>query len=353
MNDIKVRYFLWNNKVLEALNENTAIVQNSQTGELMIKKRIDENSIPVMEKLVSIRHKNLCSVLKVAMEDNDTFSYSEYAPGRSIQSFIDEKKIFDENEAVRIISDVCSGLNVLHDNGIIHRDITAANIILSADGNVKIIDYGISRLPKQNVSRDTFILGTAGYAAPEQFGFSQTDARSDIYAVGVLLNVMLTGAFPSDKIYEGKLGKIIRRCTLIDSEKRFSSINELEKELSRNRKLPKERGGIPGFRTDNKLVHILVSLFYLIVALVGATFASVAYDAHGIFACIIQAISYLVSLAVPYCLYLNPLNIKGKIKLFQKCSKQTEYAISSFLSILSIAVGFMLLLILCSSENQP
>lgn len=353
MNNIKERYFLWNNEVLEDLNENTSIVRNSQTGEIMIKKRIDKNSVSVMEKLVSIRHKNLCSVMNVATESNRVFAYSEYAPGRSLQSYIDEGKLFDENEAVRIIFEVCSGLKILHNNGIIHRDITAANIILSADGNVKIIDYGISRLPKQNVSRDTYILGTAGYAAPEQFGFSQTDARSDIYAVGVLLNVMLTGAFPNEKIYTGKLGKIIRRCTLIDSEKRFSSINELEKEMSENRYSPKDWGGLPGFRTDNKLVHILASFVYFTVAFIGVVFASIAYDAHGAFACILQGVSYLVSLAIPYCLYLNPFNIKGKIKFFQKCSKRTEYAVSSLSTMLSLLIGFMIFLILCSSENQP
>ena len=227
MSELSQRYEQWNIKELKRINEKSVIVFDERSGEIMIKKQVDTDNLPVMQKLCLIRHKNLSAVLKITQEDGNYFSYSEFVSGRSIQNLIDSGTIFDEKEAVRIISEVCDGLEVLHKNGVIHRDITASNIILSYDGNVKIIDYGISRLPKHNASRDTYILGTAGYAAPEQFGFAQSDEKTDLYSVGVLLNVMLTGAFPSEKLYPGRLGKIISRCTAIDSEKRYKKHRDI------------------------------------------------------------------------------------------------------------------------------
>lgn len=99
----------------------------------------------------------------------------------------------------------------MHKYSITHRDITPSNIIIGFDGVVKIIDFGISRLHKENAKHDTQVLGTEGYAAPEQFGFKQSDCKTDIYALGVLLNYMLTGHIPSEVMYrDGDVADIIK-----------------------------------------------------------------------------------------------------------------------------------------------
>lgn len=226
--------FIWNIEELKILKHSTSLVRSSETGEVFIKKKVDENNVAVLKKLCNIRHRNLSSVIRVIDEGNQTFSYCEYVPGRSIQSYLDCEETFSEEKAINIVSQICDGLSVLHSNQIIHRDITAANIIVSADESIKIIDYGISRIPKENSSCDTTILGTAGYAAPEQFGFYQTDMRTDIYSVGILLNIMLTGKLPNEAEYDGRPGEIIKRATSIDADNRFNNVKALKSALHGN-----------------------------------------------------------------------------------------------------------------------
>jgi len=89
-------------------------------------------------------------------------------------------------------------------------------------------DFDISKLKKADTLRDTTILGTVTYAPPEQYGLAQSDFRSDIYALGILTNIMLTGVHPSVKMYKkGRLGKIIARSTMIDPNERFDSVTEI------------------------------------------------------------------------------------------------------------------------------
>ena len=108
---------------------------------------------------------------------------------------LEREKTLPLTEAKRIVKGVCNALFLLHRKNIVHRDVNPNNIIVS-DSSVTLIDFDISRSVKKDSPRDAFAFpGTAGYAAPEPFGFSQSDKRADIYALGVLANVMLTGRF--------------------------------------------------------------------------------------------------------------------------------------------------------------
>lgn len=102
---------------------------------------------------------------------------------------------------------LCQALAPLHRENIVHRDIKPENIVLGADSQVYLIDFGIARFEKAGRSADTTLLGTHGYAAPEQFGFCQSDARADIYSLGVVLNQVVTGAFPNAARADGLLGR--------------------------------------------------------------------------------------------------------------------------------------------------
>ena len=347
MSELSQRYEQWSIKELKRINEKSVIVFDERSGEIMIKKRVDTDNLPVMQKLCLIRHKNLSAVLKITQEDGDYFSYSEFVSGRSIQNLIDSGTIFDEKEAVRIISEVCDGLEVLHKNGVIHRDITASNIILSYDGNVKIIDYGISRSPKHNASRDTYILGTAGYAAPEQFGFAQSDEKTDLYSVGVLLNVMLTGAFPSEKLYPGRLGKIISRCTAIDSEKRYKTVKEVKSAIRGKKEKNKSAKGFPGFRTKNKFIRAAAVILYATILFFEIAFAWVVYSNAGLLHMIIQIILSVVIFALIIFMIFDPNNILSKSKLASSVSEQSLTTIKVVVSTFLILFGFLSTVFLC------
>lgn len=340
MSELAEKFFTWNVETLKQLNEDNSIVWNGQSEEIMIKKRFDGANIELMKKLRTIRHKNLAAVIEVTEENQACYSYSEFVPGRSLQSYLDEGKIFNENEALKIILDVCDGLEILHANGIIHRDITAANIILSYDGNVKIIDYGIARKTKQNASRDTYILGTAGYAAPEQFGFSQTDERSDIYAVGVLLNVLLTGKFPNECLCSGRFAKVISRCISIDSSNRFSNVSELKQSLLNKNDVQKTYAGFPGFRNSKTSTKIFASLIYCIIIFFDCIFISISYTQRGLIFSVLQGINLVVSFSVPFCLLFNPCNIQEKAKRFSSLSDSSKSFVKVIFSVIFILFGF-------------
>lgn len=344
MSELAQKLFVWNIEELKQLNESSTIVRDIQSGEIMIKKRLDNINADIMKKLCTIRHRNLAAVIKVTEENGTFYSYSEFVPGRSIQSYIDEGKKFTEEEALKITIGICDGLEVLHANGIIHRDITAANIILSYDGNVKIIDYGIARTAKENATRDTYILGTAGYAAPEQFGFSQTDERTDIYAVGVLLNILLTGKFPNEEMCTGKFKKIVKRCTLIDSSDRFSSVSELKSSLTGNNICTNGDDGFPGFRGHKTITKILAGIIYFLIIFIDCALVSSTYTGKGLSHAIMQCVNLIVSFAVPFCLIFNPYDIQGKIKRFSVMKDSTKIAVRVIFSIIFLLGGFFILI---------
>ena len=138
---------------------------------------------------------NLPVIYEVAQQDGDNLVLEEFIQGDTL-GFLLQDALFSPEETKKIVRQVCRALWVLHSIGAVHRDVKPENIILRGD-NAVLIDFDAARLYKPEETADTQILGTTGFAAPEQYGLSQTDQRTDIFAVGVLINVMLTGKHPS------------------------------------------------------------------------------------------------------------------------------------------------------------
>ena len=144
--------------------------------------------------------------------------------------FLLKDALFTPDETRKIVLQVCRALWVLHSIGAVHRDVKPENIILRGSEAV-LIDFDAARLYKPEEDTDTQVLGTAGFAAPEQYGLSQSDTRTDIYATGILINVMLTGEHPSKKLAEGRMGRIVTRCTQVNPKKRYQSVLQLMEAL--------------------------------------------------------------------------------------------------------------------------
>ncbi len=182
--------------------------------------------VPAYDIIKGIRHPNIPEVLDVLRMDDGVIILEEYVDGITVAEVLKSGN-YKYRGAKLIITEVCSALQYLHSVDIIHRDIKPENIIITSNRGVKLLDFNASRIFDDEKSRDTVVLGTIGYAPPEQFGLSQSNKKSDIYAVGVLLNVMLTGRHPSEKLARGKAGKIVLKCTSIDPNSRFSSAQKL------------------------------------------------------------------------------------------------------------------------------
>lgn len=130
----------------------------------------------------------------------------DYVPGSTLAQIAEENGRLAPNVAVQLIDQICEAVQELHQHGVIHRDITPANVIVAQDG-AHLIDFGIARIRSEasNRSRDTTALGTYGFASPEQYGFAKTDARSDVFSLGRLLGFMLTDVYPDASDYEQRL----------------------------------------------------------------------------------------------------------------------------------------------------
>lgn len=161
----------------------------------------------------------------VAEKDGEVLVLEEFIQGDTL-AFLLEGGPLPPAYARNIALDVCRALQELHALGIVHRDVKPENILLQGDKAV-LIDFDASRLHKSNTSSDTRIMGTTGYAAPEQYGFSQTDARADIYSLGIFINEMLTQKHPSTCLAEGPLLPVIEKCIEVNIHRRYQSVAQV------------------------------------------------------------------------------------------------------------------------------
>lgn len=178
------------------------------------------------KKLKEIVCENLPIIYDIINLDDGQIILEEFINGITVAQILQDR-CYTYRGAKTVLSAVCNALCVLHSMDIIHRDIKPENVIVTPKGNIYLIDFNAARLYTENKGRDTVALGTIGYAPPEQFGISQSDKKSDIYSLGVLLNVMLTGTHPSQKLAKGKAGKIVLKCTQIDPNSRFQTAEKL------------------------------------------------------------------------------------------------------------------------------
>lgn len=161
----------------------------------------------------------------------------DYVPGDNIEQIVSANGPLAEKEAVQLVLQLCEAVGALHGHGIVHRDVSPTNVIVAADG-AHLIDLGIARFRVEGATRDTTQLGTYGFASPEQYGFAQTDARSDVYSLGRVLGYLLTGVSPAEaEKYETALANVslvstgmraaVERATAMEPSARYQSAEEL------------------------------------------------------------------------------------------------------------------------------
>ena len=198
-----------------------SLLQNKQNGTRFIFRHY-QGSGEVYRKLLSVSCPNLPKIMEAAEQDGMVAVLEEYIQGDSL-AFLLAGACLTPAEARKITLQLCNALWVLHSMGAVHRDIKPENVIVRGSEAV-LIDFDASRIFKSGTNQDTQILGTTGYAAPEQYGITQTDERADIYSLGVLLNIMLTGKHPSKELASGRLGRIVQKCTMVNPKKRYKSV---------------------------------------------------------------------------------------------------------------------------------
>lgn len=203
-------------------------VRNKANGQDMVVRSFPEK-IVAYEELYKIKAPNLPVIYDVKNFDDGQIVLEEYIEGLTVAQVMETGK-YRYLGARRVIKAICEALKILHQRNLVHRDIKPENIVIDKNGRVVLIDFNASR-KISNASKDTVVMGTVGYASPEQLGVAQSDARTDIYAIGILLNVMITGKHPSEKLAKGKAGKIVLKATIVNPDERYTSVEKLARAL--------------------------------------------------------------------------------------------------------------------------
>lgn len=247
------------------------LVQHIETRKIYVKKIMSIYNIQVFHHLKAHPIPNTPRIYEVIENQGKLIVIEEYLSGMSLQELLDEGVSFETERVIDIIRQLCEILKELHCSQppIIHRDIKPSNIIISPDGILKLLDMNAAKYYNDRGGKDTVLMGTVGYAAPEQYGFGVSNAQTDLYAVGVLANMLLTGKLPQEELYQGKLGDLISKCTRLEPAERFSSVDELLFEMNRlsGRKASIQGQWVhpyapPGFRNGKPLHMILSALGY-------------------------------------------------------------------------------------------
>ena len=204
------------------------LMRHRAAGQNFILRRFTGNG-EIYRKLLNYSCRNLPVIFEAVSQGEDNLVLEECIEGDTL-GFLLEGALFSPKETRKIVIQLCRALWVLHGLAAVHRDIKPENVILRGSEAV-LIDFDAARLYKPEAEADTQILGTTGFAAPEQYGLGQSDTRTDIYSLGVLMNVMLTGEHPSRKLAKGRMGRVIQRCTQVNPAKRYKTVLHLMEAL--------------------------------------------------------------------------------------------------------------------------
>ena len=261
------------------------------------KDKDDENRRVALESLLKeanimkkLDHPTLPRIVDIIDQDSTIYIVMDYIEGESLNKVLDAYGAQPQDAVIEWAKQLSEVLDYLHTRKppVIYRDMKPANIMLKPDGTIRLIDFGIAREYKEGSTGDTEIIGTRGYAAPEQFGEKgQTDARTDIYSLGVTLYHLVTGKNPAEPPYEiypirhwnpnlsSGLEWLIQKCTQLNPNDRFQScaeviyvLNNLDKFVSTYK-----------HKLRSKLNWFIASVSVtLVCALAGTTMGIVSYN---------------------------------------------------------------------------
>lgn len=301
-------------ETIKRWNEDTWLVMDR--GTFFVCKAIKPEDLQLYKTLVEVNSPYIAHVYDVTVLEDRLSVVQEYVQGETLEEYLQEYGPLTEAEVFQIVLEVLDGLAQMHEKGIVHRDLTPKNIIMTRDKHVKVIDFGISRVEKQGASKDTEFLGTAGFAAPEQYGFRQTSPRTDIYAVGVLMNYMLTLNFPNEELATGKLRPVIQKCTKMDESDRYQTVEDVQRSLillmnpearqTASKKKMDHPNAIPGYRYNILWVNVLASIYYVIAGLI--VLGSCFIGAFSLYERIISPVVFALILLAPIPILFNYRN---------------------------------------------
>lgn len=244
----------------ESEDSSTFLVKESATGILCVLKwgrnrqtEFLRNEMEIMEKMADRKLSGIPKAYRIFEENGEVYLVREYIEGMSLAQMVLQKGGISEAEICRISRKICQTAEQFQnpDEPMIHRDIKPENIVVTPGGEVVFIDFGTMRSYKKDGSRDTFVVGTRGTAAPEQYGYTQTDQRTDVYAIGQTMLYMVSESYEMNQLSEcavsRRMKKIIEKACSFEPDKRYGDAAQLrravEKCQANNRKKVYKKAG--------------------------------------------------------------------------------------------------------------
>ena len=244
----------------ESEDSSTFLVKETATGILCVLKwgrnrqtEFLRNEMEIMKKMADRKLSGIPKAYRIFEENGEVYLVREYIEGMSLAQMVLQKGGISEAEICRISRKICQTAEQFQnpDEPMIHRDIKPENIVVTPDGEVVFIDFGTMRSYKKDGSRDTFVVGTRGTAAPEQYGYTQTDQRTDVYAIGQTMLYMVSESYEMNQLSEcavsRRMKKIIEKACSFEPDKRYGDAAQLrravEKCQANNRKKVYKKAG--------------------------------------------------------------------------------------------------------------
>lgn len=270
---------------LAVLNEehNIELVRCCETGKLCVRKVLEVYNYSVFEYLKGHHIDGVPDVISMQEEDGKLILFEEYIQGNNLLTVLERHDRFSFKGLSDMLVELCRILERLHGAGvpIIHRDIKPSNIIVSGQGKIYLIDYNAAKeyLPARKEGSDTTLLGTFGYAAPEQYGFGASTPQTDIYAFGVLIKEILKAIdFEGTDTQRKSMEEIAGRCSEFRPEDRYPTVKAIRRDLEHNLKYFNSSSAssnrlvyflhkyaLPGFRRGNAGHMIIGGLSYALL----------------------------------------------------------------------------------------
>lgn len=267
-NRLSISYY----KTIATLNEAHKIylVQHQSSHKIFVKKVIDVYNINIYETLSKVHIEGIPQIIELCEDDNQLIVIEEYISGHSLEDII-ENSFISIDDIFNYAVELCVILEKLHSFNppIIHRDIKPSNIIITQHNHIVLLDFNAAKHYNETSASDTMLIGTQGYAAPEQYGFGSSSPKTDIYAVGILLKELCAKL----SFIPEKLTSIIEKCTQINPNDRYENVSLLKSAFlgDQTTELPKPSSknkfsfALPGFRTHTPWKMLVAISTYLLL----------------------------------------------------------------------------------------
>lgn len=337
-------------KTIAVINESHKIylVQHQETNRVYVKKILDVYNIAIYKNLYENPIPGTPRILAFCEQNHELIIIEEYISGISLQELIDSSRL-TESDICDYLTDLCKILNQLHSQcpPVIHRDLKPSNIMITNYNHAVLLDFNAAKIYSDISKEDTVLLGTQGYAAPEQYGFGSSSPQTDIYALGICLKEMVSSLKEPCNLFD----VMISKCTQLDPKDRYKNVMEIKDTIlllnpphnitrhnhNMHKLLP------PGYRTKTPWKMIVSSIVYFFIFWLCLTLEISELTGSALW---FERIFLLIILLFVIFGCFNYMNIQKLLPLCQSKNRLLHYLGIFLLDFLLVALSVTILLIM-------